>query len=91
VKVKRRCDEYIDDESAPAVLRRYLKRARSPAHGLMSTDPFPRLFADYDGRRVRIVMASRMGHVGITSNLQVEYGYEEGVFMEDLSHFSDEP
>lgn len=73
MKVKRHCDEYIDDESAPAVLRRYLECARSPAHGLMSADPFPRLYADYDGRRIRIVMASRMGFVGITHDLQVSW------------------
>ena len=83
------CDEYIDDESALRALRAYLARARGPAHGHMSRDPFPKLFADHKGARVRIVMASRMGDVGITSVLTADHGYEGRVAVEDLSNFSD--
>jgi len=85
------CDDYIDDESAPEVLRRYLERARSPAHGMTSTEPFPVLFADHDGRRVRVTMASRLGDVGITTVLAAEHGYETRVAVEDLSNFGDAP
>ena len=63
------CDDYIDDPTQPEVLRKFLERARSPAHGMMLKEPFPKLFAVYNGvdwrgvakgDRVRIVMASRL-------------------------------
>lgn len=42
------CDDYIDDAAQPACLRRYLKHARSPAHGSMNPKPHPKLFADHE-------------------------------------------
>lgn len=85
------CDEYIDDPQANTDLRWFLFINRLPAglkylaqdHGVS-----PKLFADYKGKRVRIVMASRLGDVGITSNLKAENGYEERVVVEELSNFS---
>lgn len=87
----RHCDDYIDDESAPAALRAFLGRARSPAHGHLSAEPYPKLFADHDGQRVRVVMASRLGDVGITADLDAEFGYQTRVPVEDLSNFGDAP
>lgn len=96
----RHCDEYIDDETQPAVLRKFLDRARSPGHGMMSKKPYPKLFATYNGvdwmgvangDRVRIVMASRMGDVGATKNLEAESGYQVRCAVADLSDFSDQP
>lgn len=85
------CDDYIDDPQAPAALRAYLERSRSPGHGHLSREPFPKLFADYDGARVRVVMASRMGDVGITSKLDADHGYSKRVFVEALTNFGDAP
>ncbi len=85
------CDDYIDDESAPAVLRAYLARARSPAHGHLSSEPFPKLFADHEGARVRVVMASRLGDVGVTSEHADGRPYQKRVAVEDLSNFGDSP
>lgn len=85
------CDDYIDDESAHPALRTFLKRARSPAHGHPDPAPFPRLFADYEGRRVRVVMASRLGDVGITADLKADHGYQKRVAVEDLANFGAEP
>lgn len=85
------CDEYIDDETQPPSLRAFLDHARSPAHGALCRGPRPALFANYNGKRVRVVMASRFGDVGITRNLQAEHGYEERVAVADLSGFSDTP
>lgn len=85
------CDDYIDDEGAHPALRAYLDRARSPGHGMTSPEPFPRLFADHSGSRVRVVMASRMGDVGITTVLTAEYGYEARVSVGELSNFGDSP
>lgn len=85
------CDDYIDDETAPPALRKYLERARSPGHGLTSSEPFPALFADHHGARVRVVMASRLGDVGITTVLTATVGYSKRVAVEDLSNFGDTP
>lgn len=85
------CDDYIDDETQPAPLRAFLARARQPAHGHLSPDPFPTLFADYEGTRYRVVMASRMGDVGITTKLDKDHGYEKRVAVQDLTNFSETP
>lgn len=85
------CDDYIDDEAAHPALRRYLERARSPGHGMQNPEPYPRLFADHGGQRVRVVMASRLGDVGITMILTKEFGYETRVAVADLTNFGDEP
>ncbi len=82
------CDYYIDDESQPEALRDFLEYARSPAHGALRCDPKPKLYADYAGKRVRVVMASRFGNVGITDRLGDEYGYQDRVTVADLSNFS---
>ena len=93
------CDDYIDDPTQPEVLRKFLERARSPAHGMMLKEPFPKLFAVYNGvdwrgvakgDRVRIVMASRLGDVGITNNLDAEH-YMARCFVDQLTDFQDTP
>jgi len=85
------CDEYTDDEQAPAPLRKFLERARSPAHGALDPSTYPVLFADYKGVRVRVLMASRLGDVGITADLKNDYGYDARVWVADLSNFSETP
>lgn len=85
------CDDYIDDPNEPEVLRKYLDRARAPAHGMLSTDSYPKLFADYKGNRVRVVMASQFGDVGITMKLDIECGYTKRVYVAELSNFGDKP
>jgi hypothetical protein len=85
------CDDYIDDETAPVALRRYLERARSPGHGMGASDPYPELYADLRGERVRVVMASRLGDVGVTRDLSKKFGYQLRVMVADLSNFGDQP
>jgi hypothetical protein len=90
--VTRHCDDYIDDPAAHPALRAFLARARAPAHGLLSDEPQPQLFADHEGKRVRVTMASRLGDVGITSRLDDSwFGYDRRVAVEQLSSFSDKP
>lgn len=43
------------------------------------------------GERVRVVMASRFGDVGISPNLKRQYGYILRLSMADLTNFSDTP
>jgi hypothetical protein len=88
------CDEYIDDPSTLMPLRWFLFINRLPAsekHMCNINGVNPQLYADCFGKRVRVVMASRMGDLGVTSNLNKEHGYELRVFVEELSNFSNKP
>jgi hypothetical protein len=91
VKAHDHCDDYIDDPATPAALRTFLAFARAPAHGQLLPKPHPRLFADHKGKRVRVTMASRLGDVGITTNLDAELGYERRVRVHSLSNFAETP
>lgn len=70
------CDDYIDSETSPAPLRKFLEFARAPAHGAFLPKPHPQLYADYEGKRVRVTMASRLGDVGITTDFARDMGYD---------------
>jgi len=93
----RHCDEFIDDYEAPNCLRWFLLINRLPAIEKMLAAEMgvnPKLFADVikpnnQGRtqRVRVVMASRFGDVGISINLHREHGYSKRVAVEELTNF----
>ena len=85
------CDDYIDEASAHPALRTYLEFARSPAHGAFLPKPHPQLYADYEGMRVRVTMASRLGDVGITTDFTRDMGYDRRVPVSQLSNFSEAP
>lgn len=82
------CDDLRSAPETPPCVKAYLDVARAPAHGNGAAPP---LFATHNGRRVRIVMASRFGDVGITAALDATRGYEKRVFLPDLSEFSGAP
>lgn len=91
VKEPKHCDDYINDYEANSSLRWFLFINRLPASekALANNNGCnPKLFATYNGKTVRVVMASRMGDVGITSNLNAENGYECRVMVEELKDFS---
>lgn len=92
------CDDILDGKSAtkyPQCVLDFLAVARSPAHGYSVGGKLPELYADIviknKVERVKIVMASRFGDVGITTNMKAEYGYDARVFLEELNSFSDKP
>ena len=96
------CDDYISDPASNKHLRFFLLINRMPAvDGLLCYEMGvrPKLFADWvdprftpkPSRRVRVVMASRLGDVGITENLKAEQGYQLRVPVEALTNFSDKP
>ena len=67
---------------------------------MLSKEPYPKLFATYNGEgwrgvekgdRVRVVMASRLGDVGCTKNLEADSGYQLRTSVDNLSEFSDRP
>jgi hypothetical protein len=88
------CDNYIDDKDSPIVLRRFLRYHRWPATYECLANSIgvkrPQLFATFEGTRVKVVMASRMGDVGITTNLAAVDGYQLRVLVKHLSNFSSE-
>lgn len=55
------------------------------------TDPEPVLYAKYGGRRVRVVMASRFGDVGITYSLDSSRGYDLRTTLDTLTDFKETP
>ncbi len=90
----RDCDSYIDDFRAPSCLRWFLLINRLPADLKALAAEMgvkPRLFASLDGKRVRVVMASRMGDVGVTDRLDAENGYSRRCAVADLIDFGDRP
>ena len=94
-RTPRHCDEYINDFQAPMPLRWFLYVNRVPAvdKALMLQNGVkePALFADYNGKKVRVVMASRLGDVGITNKLDSDSGYQSRVPVERLSNFRSTP
>jgi hypothetical protein len=91
---KKHCDDYIHDQKAPLALRWFIFINRLPAMTRALADQAgvePTLFADYHGKTVRVVMASRFGDVGITTHLDVAQGYDTRVFLEDLANFREKP
>jgi len=90
----RHCDDYIHDHHAPLCLRAFLLRHRVPAidGSLMEQAGFsPLLFATLEGQRVKVIMASRFGDVGITSALDAVSGYDQRVSIDMLTNFSHKP
>src|SRR5262245_55815451 len=74
-KPPRHCDDYLDNPNGvPEALLTWLNRAREPAHGMMNKDPWPVCYADFEGKTVRLTMASRLGSVGWSSDLTQEVG-----------------
>ena len=87
----RDCDSYICDLEAPDCLRWFLLVNRLPAIEAWLVERMagaPKLFAAYKGKRVRVVMASRFGDVGISRHLGRAHGYYKRVMIEDLTHFN---
>lgn len=90
----RHCDTYIHDSSQPKCLRWFLTINRMPAVGMhlaFEQVGEPKLFADWQGRTVKVMSASRLGDVGISTNLQLANGYESRVPLSELSNFREAP
>jgi hypothetical protein len=92
------CDDLIDAPDTPEPLREFLAFHRQPAIGKRGDGPM--LFATIKhtsetrfsaGNRVRVVMASRFGDVGITTDLSAVRGYMARVSLDWLKDFSKGP
>jgi hypothetical protein len=90
-KGKWHCDDLWAAKTLPACVQTYLDVARAPATEKLKIKEPPALFATYKNKRVRVVMASRFGDVGITTFLKAVSGYEYRVLLPELTDFSDKP
>ncbi len=54
------CDDLMESKTLPKCVQKYLEIARSSAIDKIGKEK-PKLFATYNNKRVRVVMASRMG------------------------------
>lgn len=91
-KMPTHCDDYLDEPAnTPQALLTWLERARMPGHGMHVKDPWPECYADWEGKTVRLTMASRLGSVGWSSDLKQEVGYEHRGWLEQLTNFRDKP
>ena len=84
------CDDILADKSLPDCVLRYLEVARTPFEEQIDKVP-PPLYATYKTKRVRVVMASRFGDVGITEMLNNAHGHAMRVYLPELTDFSDTP
>jgi hypothetical protein len=87
------CDEVIDNFEEPDCIRYFLLVNRLPATlkaVVVAMKGEPVCFASYENKRVRIVMASRFGDVGITHDLKANNGYTKRVSIDELSDFNSE-
>lgn len=91
----RHCDTYIHDRSYPLCLRWWLFVNRVPAVDKLLCDEkgvTTSLYANFEGERWKVNMASRFGDVGLTKRFDTDMGYEKrGVYIEQLSNFSETP
>ena len=87
------CESFISRESFPNCLRWWLLYNTLPAvdkHLFKQYAKEPILWAKYNGEWVKLLMASRLGDVGITNNLDATHGYTDRVHIEELLDFTDE-
>lgn len=83
------CDDLYDGDTLPQCVQHFLAIKRAPASEQIGKENLP-LFADYQGTRVRVTMASRFGDVGINTDLKAIFGYTERVYLPQLTNFSNE-
>lgn len=92
---RKHCDDYILDARQPMCLRWWLYNHRIPAVDKMLCEQNgvnPKLFADYNGKTVRVTMASRFGDLGISYDMTREMGYEErSIAVCQLTNFRTAP
>jgi len=84
------------DPASPECLVEFLKWFLAPAvtrNSLMTQlgKQVPLLYATYEGKRVKCLMASRFDDIGINEDLNVSGGYTLRVNVGQLTNFSTTP
>lgn len=95
------CDDHIHDLSLPKCVRKFLLLHRLPAtdqtlldEEIEKTELYARLkpnpvLCHMENRWYRVVMASRLGDVGITTHLERKHGYDSRLFIDMLTDFTE--
>jgi len=84
--------DYIYDFDIPVMLRAWIIMMNLPAlesETFRSAGIVPSIYAKYKRDWVRLVMASRLGDVGISYSIDSDTGYDKRVMLSDLSEFTD--
>jgi hypothetical protein len=87
----RHCDSYINDPNIPRCLQWFIfwfRHSASDKHILSRNVEEPKLFAKWKNDWIRVVMVSRMGDVGISYNMDLNYGYSDRVYLSELTNFT---
>lgn len=88
-------DDFIDHYKSNAYARWVFTIFRLPAALAGAVAPWSkqfRLYCDYQGKRWRVIGASRMGDVWLTSKLEASgdgFPYEQRVDVAECSNFTD--
>jgi len=87
-------DEFIDDHKQDAYARWVLLHFRHPAEMQLAFGPFMKerkLFCTFESKRYRVTGASRFGDVWLTSDFELEWGYEHRVAILECLEWGDSP
>lgn len=88
-------DNFIDyNYSEECYARWVLNHFRLPAVLKMDFEPFMKehkLFCTYKDKRFRVIGASRLGDIWLTSDFKRNTGYEKRVDVDECSNWSDKP
>lgn len=87
-------DDYIDDYDGDAYARWVLHHFRLPANLQNAFAPFMRehhLYCTHANKRWRVIGASRMGDVWLTTDFSRDHGYDLRVLVTECSGWSSEP
>jgi hypothetical protein len=96
--VKLHIDDWIDNPMCKDDGEKYAKFVvfyfRYPAWAVQAFKPWMqqfKLFCTYKGQRCRVIGASRLGDLWLTSDLEADSGYEHRVCVTDCSEWGDKP
>ncbi len=89
-------DDFVDSGTGDMGIhyaRLMLGIMRMPSHGIAldSLTKRFRLFCTYNGERYRVVMASRMGDIGLSKHFEQDTGYSIRVAVTDCREWSAAP
>lgn len=65
----------------------YMRRSALMQQVLSNEFKDKKLFCIYKGKKYRVTMASRLGHIGLSEKLDERYGYNICVYPEECSEW----
>lgn len=94
-------DNWLDDATFPRAENKgeiyakfVLDYMRMPAWKISAYQPYMKqhkLFCTYEGKRYRVVMASRLGTVGLNPDMGADHGAQVHAYPKKCTDWSDKP